>query len=101
MLRLLLLFILLAAWGTSLEAAPRHGTPAVRAKDETEPVNVNVAGLAALVTLKGVGEKKAHAIMAFRKAHGPFRSLADFEAVPGIGPALIERNRARIVFSTP
>lgn len=62
------------------------------------PVNVNTAPPAQLRTLKGVGEKKARAIVAYRKAHGPFRSLDDFEEVPGVGPGLIERNRARIVF---
>lgn len=61
-------------------------------------VNVNTATVAVLRTLKGIGEKKAKAIVAFRKAHGPFRSLDDFEQVPGIGPALIDRNQHRIVF---
>lgn len=100
--RLLLLLVLAGAWTAPAEAAPRLGgamRPAAGKADT--PVNVNTAGPAALVTLKGVGEKKARAIMNFRKSHGPFRSLDDFEAVPGIGPALIERNRDRIVFSGP
>lgn len=61
-------------------------------------VNVNTAPLELLVTLKGIGEKKARAILAFRREHGPFNSLEQFEEVPGIGPALIEQNRSRIVF---
>lgn len=61
-------------------------------------VNVNKATLEQLVTLKGVGEKKARAILAWRREHGPFNSLEQFEEVPGIGPALIEQNRERIVF---
>lgn len=61
-------------------------------------VNVNTASAAALQALKGVGEKKARAIVAYRKAHGAFASLDDFDDVPGIGPALIEANRERILF---
>lgn len=75
--------------------------PAARAGDADDgaaPVNVNTAPAAVLRSLKGVGEKKARAIVAYRKAHGPFRSLEEFEEVPGVGPALIEHNRARIVF---
>ncbi|HEX4870546.1 MAG TPA: ComEA family DNA-binding protein [Moraxellaceae bacterium] len=99
---LLLLLVLAAAWGSPGEAAPRQaGASRPAAGEPDTPVNINTAGLAALVTLKGVGEKKARAILNFRKSHGPFRSLDDFEAVPGIGPALIERNRDRIIFSGP
>lgn len=62
------------------------------------PVNINSADVAALTTLKGIGEKKARAIVAYRKAHGAFATLADFEAVKGIGPGLIAANRDRIRF---
>lgn len=85
--------ILLLLWLLSSPAmAGRSGDEAAA------PVNVNTAPPAQLRTLKGVGEKKARAIIAYRKAHGPFRSLDDFEQVPGIGPALIDRNQHRIVF---
>lgn len=99
---LFMLLVLAATWAAPGEAAPRHGSASrpVAGRADT-PVNVNTAGLAALVTLKGVGEKKARAILNFRKSHGPFRTLDDFEAVPGIGPALIEHNRDRIIFSGP
>lgn len=61
-------------------------------------VNVNTADVMALTGLKGVGEKKAQAIVAYRKAHGPFNSLEQFMDVPGIGPAIINKNKANIVF---
>lgn len=76
----------------------RPGPPRVRPVAAPAAINVNTADAAALVELKGVGEKKARAIIAFRKAHGPFASLDDFEEVPGIGPALIDANRDRIRF---
>lgn len=74
-----------------------HRGPA-RAATAPAMININTADARALVALKGVGEKKARAIVAFRKAHGPFATLDDFEEVPGIGPALIEANRDRIRF---
>lgn len=99
-------FSLVLAVHTALAAdtghrpVPAHAAaakvPAVAAG--TAIVNVNRATLAQLVTLKGIGEKKARAILAWRREHGPFNSLEQFEEVPGIGPALIEQNRERIVF---
>lgn len=61
-------------------------------------INVNTADVLALTNLKGVGEKKALAIIAHRRRHGPFASLADLEEVPGIGPSILARNRDRIAF---
>lgn len=61
-------------------------------------INVNTADVMTLTGLKGVGEKKAQAIVAYRKAHGPFNSLEQFQEVPGIGPSIINKNKAAIVF---
>lgn len=90
------------AWNPSGQARPGtgHTGPAHARASAPLPaaINVNTADAATLVALKGVGEKKARAIVAFRKVHGPFATLDDFEEVPGIGPALIEANRDRIRF---
>ena len=61
-------------------------------------INVNTADALTLTGLKGVGEKKAQAIVAYRKAKGPFSSLEQFEAVPGIGPSIVAKNKSAIVF---
>lgn len=82
---------------TAMRPSPPAAAPA-RSPGAPLRVNVNVAPMELLVTLKGIGEKKARAIIAFRREHGPFNSLEQFEEVPGIGPALIEQNRSRIVF---
>lgn len=92
---LLLLWLPLAVHADSHRAGPPRGRPPAASPST---INVNTADAAALVALKGVGEKKARAIVAFRKSHGPFATLEDFEEVPGIGPALIEANRDRIRF---
>ncbi len=61
-------------------------------------INVNTADALTLTGLKGVGEKKAQAIIAYRKSKGPFSSLEQLEAVPGIGPSIIAKNKSVIVF---
>lgn len=48
-------------------------------------VNINSADAKTLMSLKGIGEKKAKAILDYRKKNGKFKSLADLKNVPGIG----------------
>lgn len=63
-----------------------------------ERVNINTADAATLDrVLDGVGPSKAEAIVAFRKANGPFKSIDQLAAVKGIGLSTVERNRDRIV----
>ncbi|HPF27174.1 MAG: helix-hairpin-helix domain-containing protein [Steroidobacteraceae bacterium] len=62
-----------------------------------QAININQADAAALdQALVGVGAEKAKAIVAFRQQHGPFKSVDELALVKGIGPKLIERNRANI-----
>ncbi|EKZ3179659.1 ComEA family DNA-binding protein, partial [Pseudomonas aeruginosa] len=63
-----------------------------------EQVNINTVDEAALIRgLNGVGEAKARAILEYRAAHGPFVSVDQLLEVKGVGPALLEKNRSRIV----
>ena len=58
-----------------------------------EPVNINEAGALELAqNLKGVGPKKAQAIIEYRKANGPFYSAEEIVNVKGIGPKTLEKN---------
>ncbi|MCC2636503.1 MAG: competence protein ComEA [Moraxellaceae bacterium] len=100
MIRFLALLLVLYLPQVQALDAPRPVAKASRpvAASVGGRVNVNTANLTALTALKGVGEKKAQAIIAYRREHGPFNSLEQFEEVPGIGPALIENNRGRIIF---
>jgi len=54
-------------------------------------VNVNNASAEELIKLKGVGGKKAQAIVAYRKQHGSFKSVDDLAQVKGIGTKMLER----------
>jgi len=60
-----------------------------------QTVNINTADADTLTdVMKGVGEKKAHAIVVYRETHGDFTSLDDLLQVKGIGEKTLERNRA-------
>lgn len=61
------------------------------------PVNVNTADAATLAkSLDGVGMSKAKAIVAYRKAHGPFKNASQLARVKGIGSKTIEHNQSAI-----
>ncbi|MEK4196364.1 ComEA family DNA-binding protein [Paenibacillus sp. FSL L8-0493] len=84
------------------------GDKAVAAKEATElsasaasqegKVNVNTAGVKELMDLPGIGEKKAQAIMDYRNLVGTFRSLSDLGKVKGIGPKILEKLKALVIF---
>lgn len=65
------------------------------------PVNVNTADAETIsAELQGVGLSKAHAIVDYRKANGPFKSADDLILVKGIGERTVEINRANILVKT-
>lgn len=68
-------------------SAPEKALPAV---------NVNTAGIDELITLNGIGEKKAQAIIDYRSENGPFVSLGELCEVSGIGEEIIVNNSGRI-----
>lgn len=60
-------------------------------------VNINTATAEQLKELKGVGPKKAAAIVKDRTENGLYVVPADLKRVKGIGPKTIEKNAALIV----
>jgi len=62
------------------------------------PININSADAAAIAAnLNGIGLKKAEAIVAYRQANGPFKSVDDLRKVKGVGQKTIELNRQLIL----
>lgn len=59
-------------------------------------VNINSAGLEELITLQGIGETKAKAILEYRAQNGRFDTVEDICKVKGIGAKTLEKNRARL-----
>jgi competence protein ComEA len=60
-------------------------------------VNINTASVKDLMMLTGVGKKVAEKIVEYRGAHGAFRKAEDVRKVEGLGDALWQRNKDRIV----
>jgi competence protein ComEA len=58
-----------------------------------EIVNINTADKEVLMTsIKGVGEKRAEAIIAYREQNGSFKSVEELAEVRGVGPSIVEAN---------
>ena len=65
-----------------------------------EPVDINTADAGALAeAIKGVGLKKAQAIVAYRTEHGPFESIDDLSRINGIGEKTVDDSRENITVS--
>ena len=60
-------------------------------------VNINTATVEELKTLKGIGEKKAEAIIEYRKKNGFFKNKEELMKVRGIGKKLYESFQERVI----
>lgn len=62
------------------------------------PVNINTADAQTLSkNIKGIGLKKAQAIVAYREKNGSFKKVEDLKKVKGIGDKLLEKNSGSII----
>ena len=62
-----------------------------------EAVDINTADAETLASvIDGIGVAKAQAIIDYRQANGPFKTVDDLVAVKGIGERTVERNRERL-----
>ncbi|MDO4742492.1 MAG: helix-hairpin-helix domain-containing protein [bacterium] len=62
-----------------------------------EIININTADKQQLMTIKGIGEVKAEAIISYRESVGKFKSVEELLQVRGIGKATLEKIRDCIV----
>lgn len=60
-------------------------------------VNINTANVEELQQLKGIGAKKAAEIVAYREAHGEFKTVDELINVKGVGKATLEKLRQELV----
>ncbi len=83
-----------------LQAAEIKITETVKQEttQSSEKININTADVSALSQLELIGEKKAQAIIDYREKNGKFRSAEEITNVSGIGTAVLESNRDRIIF---
>lgn len=59
--------------------------------DKSNKVNINTAKKEELMTLPGIGETKALAIIAYRQENGPFSSVEELKEVEGIKEAVFSK----------
>ena len=64
--------------------------------NSSDKVNINNATLEELMTLTGIGESKAKNIIAYREKE-KFKTIEDIKNISGIGDALFEKIKDRIV----
>ena len=62
----------------------------------TAATNLNTATKEELVALPGVGPAKAQAILDYRSAHGPFKSIEELKDVKGIGAKRYEKIKGEL-----
>lgn len=82
-----------AAQGGAQPQPARTLTASGSAQKGSTPVNINTATAEELQTLPRIGPAMAQRIIAWREAHGGFRSVDELDAVPGIGPSMLENLR--------
>ncbi len=65
-----------------------------------KPVNINTADAKTIgESLKGIGLKKAEAIVKYRTEKGPFKTVEELENVSGIGKKTVDIIKADVLLS--
>ena len=67
----------------------------------TGAVNINKADAAILDSLPGIGPARAAAIIADRKANGPYTSCTQLQRIKGIGPKTVAGLAPRCIIEDP
>ncbi|CAA0082403.1 ComE operon protein 1 [Zhongshania aliphaticivorans] len=62
-------------------------------------MDINTASAEELQTLKGIGPKRAAAIIRYREENGEIQSPEDLIKVPGVGSSIVKANSNELTFS--
>lgn len=85
---------------TAADSQAECGTQEAETAPETSRedgrININTAGVEELTTLKGVGESRANAIIAFREEHGSFENPEDIMQIAGIKEGIYAKIKDQI-----
>lgn len=104
----ILFFSILLLLVTFLVASPSMASPSI-AETESElhatavaseqaQININTASAVEIAAaMKGVGLKTADAIVTYRKANGPFKTIKSVTKVKGVGDKTLLKNKGVIV----
>ncbi len=96
-LTIIKLCLIALAWLASLNTASVNAAVVKTSEDAAQVaasesrINVNTATLEQLMTLPGIGESKAAAIISHRQTEGPFTTIEELINVKGIGNKLLAK----------
>ncbi len=98
LLKSMFMFLALASFSTAYAGGDHMDGHKMDMDKKHSMVNINTASAKTIAKkLKGVGKKKAAAIVAYRDANGPFKSKKDLLNVKGIGKKILKKNKGRIM----
>ena len=75
----------------TVKIVPSKKMSLARGRQENATIHLNSSNLNQLRKIKGIGEKKADAILQYRMVHGDFKSVEAIAAVKGIGKARMKK----------
>ncbi|TKI56281.1 ComEA family DNA-binding protein [Brevibacillus antibioticus] len=74
-----------------------QSVPSVSTTGTSTVINLNTATIEELMSLPGIGEARAKAIVDYRSKQGPFGSASDLKQIGGIGEKMFARIKDRLV----
>ncbi|MGS2719932.1 ComEA family DNA-binding protein [Paraglaciecola aestuariivivens] len=97
-----LIFVLLLCFGyltLTSQVVFAEGKKSQVSQMQTASINLNTATLDQLVTLPGVGKRKAAAIIEYRTKNGKFKSVDELTKVKGVGVKMLAKLKGHIKVS--
>ncbi|HMH56688.1 MAG TPA: helix-hairpin-helix domain-containing protein [Gemmatimonadales bacterium] len=85
------------ARGSAPPESSGDARPSAGSGQAVAPTNINTASLAELDALPGIGPAKARAILRYREEHGGFATIEGLAGVPGLTRAVLARLKERVV----
>jgi competence protein ComEA len=91
-------FLSLFVLSSVTQSAPATPCNQTNVVTQTAPkINLNTADITMLSTsMKGIGKKRAEAIIKYRETHDGFKSLDELAYVPGLGKNFVSSNMEKL-----
>lgn len=76
---------------------PQVQKPSQQTSAVSQKIDLNTADLSTLIgSFKGIGKKRAEAIIAYRTSHQGFKSLEELAEVKGLGQRFVTANKEKL-----
>lgn len=87
----------MSVMATDASSAETKAVTTATVAPKSDTINLNTADKKQLAhAVKGIGKRRALAIVKYRKEHGNFKSVDDLANVPGIGKKFVEKNHKQL-----